>query len=111
MPDMAKIPQWITALQKEGNLKPSDLLLAFLDARVSPLQRRSHKMCFLGSARDPTLHSSRALTVVELAQKANRIAEVKLPASWAWGLRPYDRSNPVAEVCLSGLDSPPLSRW
>jgi hypothetical protein len=29
--------QQITALQKEGNLKPSDLLLAFLDAHVSPL--------------------------------------------------------------------------
>jgi hypothetical protein len=30
-----------------------------------------------------------------------------------WGPRPYDHSNPVAEVCLSGLDSvsPPLSRW
>jgi hypothetical protein len=89
----------------EGNLKLSNLLLAFLDARVSPLQRRSHKMCFLGSARDPTRHSSRALMAVEVAQKANRITEVKLPASWAWGLRPYDRSNPVAEVRLSGLDS------
>jgi hypothetical protein len=51
--------------------------------------------------------------MVEVAQKANRIAEVKLPASWAWGLRPYDRSNLVAEVCLLGLDSvsPPLSHW
>jgi hypothetical protein len=66
-PDMVKILQRITALQKEGNLKPSDLLLAFLDARVSPLQRCSHKMCFLGSARDPTHHSSRVLTVVEVA--------------------------------------------
>jgi hypothetical protein len=95
--------QGITALQKDGNLKPSDLLLAFLDARVSPLQRRLHKMCFLGSARDPTRHSSRALAVVEVAQKANRIAEVKLPATWAWGLRPHDRDNLIAEVCLIGL--------
>jgi hypothetical protein len=36
-PDMVKILQQITALQKEGNLKPSDLVLTFLDARVSPL--------------------------------------------------------------------------
>jgi hypothetical protein len=36
-PDMVKILQRITALQKDGNLKPSDLLLAFLDAHVSPL--------------------------------------------------------------------------
>jgi hypothetical protein len=100
-PDMAKVLQQIVALQAEGGLKPSDLLLAFLDARVSPLQRRSHKMCFLGSDRDPTRHSSKALTAVAVAQKANRIAEVKLPASWAWGLRPYDRNNPVAEVCSS----------
>jgi hypothetical protein len=102
---MAKMLQRITALQKEGHLKPSDLLLAFLDARVSPLQRRSHKMCFLGSARDPTRHSSRTLAAVEVAQKANRIAEVKLPTTWAWGLRPHDRNNPIAEVRLSGLGS------
>jgi hypothetical protein len=64
---MVKILQRIVALQTDGNLKPSDLLLAFLDARVSPLQRRSHKMCFLGSDRDPTRHSSRVLTAVEVA--------------------------------------------
>jgi hypothetical protein len=104
-PDMDKILQRIITLQVDGGLKPSDLLLAFLDARVSPLQRRSHKMCFLGSDRDPTRHSSRALTAVEVAQKANRITEVKLLASWAWGLKPYDRNNPVAEVCSPGLDS------
>jgi hypothetical protein len=35
-----------------------------------------------------------------VAQKANKIAEAKLPATWAWGLKPYDRNNQVAEVCL-----------
>jgi hypothetical protein len=103
--DMDKILQRIAALQVDSGLKPSNLLLTFLDARVSPLQRRSHKMCFLGSDRDPTRHSSRALMAVEVAQKANRITEVKLPASWAWGLKPYDRNNPIAEVCSPGLDS------
>jgi hypothetical protein len=92
-PDMAKIVQRIIALQAEGGLKASDHLLAFHDARVSPLQCRPHKMCFLGSNRDPSHHSSRALTAVAVAQKANRIAEVKLPATWAWGLKPYDRNN------------------
>jgi hypothetical protein len=112
-PDVAKILQLVTALQKDGSLKPSDLLLAFLDARVSPLQRRSHKMCFLGSARDPTRHSSKALTAIEAAQKANRIADVKLLASWTWGLKPYNRSNPIAEVRLPGSASvsPSLRRF
>jgi hypothetical protein len=104
-PDMVKILQWIVALQAEGGLKPYDLLLAFLDARVSPLQHRSHKMCFLGSNKDPTRHSSKTLTVVVVAQKANKIAEVKLPATWEWGLRPYDRNNQVAEVCSSDSTS------
>jgi hypothetical protein len=110
-PDVVKILQRITALQMEGGLKPSDLFLAFLDARVSPLQRRSHKMCFLGSTRDPTRHSSGVLTAMEVAQKANRITDVKLPASWAWGLRPYDRGNLIAEVRLSGLESVSPSLW
>jgi hypothetical protein len=109
LPDMTKMLERITALQKDCNMKPSNLLLAFLDACVSPLQRCSHKMCFLGSARDPTRHFSRVLVAVEVAQKANRIAEVKLPATWAWGLRPHDRCNPIAEVRLSGLGSVSLS--
>jgi hypothetical protein len=103
--DMAKILQRIVTLQTEGGLKLPDLLLAFLDARVSPLQRRPHKMCFLGSGRDPSHHSSKALMVVTVAQKANRIAEVKLPVPWAWGFRPYNRNNPVAEVCSLDLAS------
>jgi hypothetical protein len=64
---MVKVLQRIIALQAEGDLKPPDLLLTFLDAHVLPLQRRSHKMYFLGSNRDPTYHSSKALTAVAVA--------------------------------------------
>jgi hypothetical protein len=59
--DMEKILQRISTMQTEGGLEPADLLLSFVVARVSPLQRRSHKMCYLGSAKDPTRHSSRVL--------------------------------------------------
>jgi hypothetical protein len=97
---MEKVLQWISTLQTEGGLEPSDLLLAFLVAHVSPLQRRSHKMCFLGSAKDPTRHSSKALSALEVAQKANRIADVRLQSSWTWGLEPHDGDNPIAEVSL-----------
>jgi hypothetical protein len=105
LPDMEKILQQVTTLQMEGGLEPTDLLLAFLVARVSPLQRRSHKMCFLGSARDPTRHSSKALLALEVARKVNRIADVKLQASWTWGLEPHNRDNPLAEVSSSDLAS------
>jgi hypothetical protein len=102
-PDMAKIFRRIVTLQAEGSLKPSDLLLAFLDARVSPLQHRSHKMCFLGSNRDPTRHSSKVLSPAVVAQKANKIGEVKLLADLAWGLKPYNRNIQIAEVCFLDL--------
>jgi hypothetical protein len=104
-PDMEKILQRVATLQTEGGLESTDLLLAFLVARVSPLQRRPHKMCFLGSARDPTRHSSKALYALEVARKANRFADVKLQTSWTWGLEPHDRDNPIAEVISSVLVS------
>jgi hypothetical protein len=101
-PNMEKILQRISTMQTEGGLELADLLLAFVVARVSPLQRRSHNMCFLGSARDPTRHSSKALSALEVARKVNRIADIKLQDSWTWGLEPHDRDNPIAEV--SSLD-------
>jgi hypothetical protein len=41
----------------------------------------------------------------------NRIADVKLQASWMWGLEPHDRVNPIAEVSLPDLASvaPPFA--
>jgi hypothetical protein len=101
--DMEQILQRISAMQKDGGLKPHDLLLAFLVARVLALQCRSHKMCFLGSARDPTRHSSKELLAIKVVRKVNRIANVKLWALWKWGLKPHDRYNPIAEVRLPGL--------
>jgi hypothetical protein len=98
--DMVNILWNIVALQAEGRLKLPDLLLTFIAARVSPLQRRSHKMCLLGSNRGPTRNSSKALTVAVVVQKVNKISEVKLLAEWTWGLKPYDRSNQIAEVCF-----------
>jgi hypothetical protein len=49
-PDMVNILKRIIALQGEGGLKAPDLLLAFIDARMSPLQRcRTRCACW-----DPT---------------------------------------------------------
>jgi hypothetical protein len=105
-PNMEEILQRITTLQTEGGLEPTDLLLPFLVTHVSPLQCSSHKMFFLGCARDPTRHSSKALSALEVARKENRIADVKLQASWTWGLEPHDWDNPIAEV--SSLDLAPV---
>jgi hypothetical protein len=95
---MANIVKRVVDLQGEGGLKASNLLLAFIGARVLPLQRWSHKMCFLGSNRDPTQNSSKVLSAEEVVRKANKITEVKLTPEWKWGLRPHDRNNQIAAV-------------
>jgi hypothetical protein len=50
--------------------------------------------------------------VAVVAQKVNKITEVKLLTEWAWGLKPYDRNNQIAEVCFpgSGFTFPTLGR-
>jgi hypothetical protein len=41
-----------------------------------------------------------------VAQKANKIAEVKLLAEWKWGLKPHDRDNQIVEVNSPDLALP-----
>jgi hypothetical protein len=43
----------------------------------------------------PLKNSSKVLSAGEVAQKANKIAEVKLLPEWKWGLKPYDRGNQI----------------
>jgi hypothetical protein len=80
-----------------------DLLTAFVSARVVPLQRRAHKMCFLGSNRDPSRTTSVELTSEQVVRRVNKIANTKMPAKWEWGLKPYDHSNQMAAVCPPAL--------
>jgi hypothetical protein len=95
---MSNILQRVVNLQGEGGLKAPDLLLAFINACVSPLQRQSHKMCFLGSNKDPTRDSSKEQSTEEVARRANKITEVKLLPEWKWGLKPHDRNSQIGEV-------------
>jgi hypothetical protein len=90
---MSNILKRVVDVQGEGGLKAPDLLPSFIDACVSPLQCRSHKMCFLGSNRYPTQNSSKELSTKEVAWKANKIAKVKLLPEWKWGLKPHDRNT------------------
>jgi hypothetical protein len=95
---MSNILQRVVNLHGKGGLKAPDLLLAFINACVSPLQRQSHKMCFLGSNNDPTRDSSKEQSTEEVARRANKIAEVKLLPEWKRGLKPHDRNNQIGEV-------------
>jgi hypothetical protein len=74
--DMDLILKRVVDLQGDGGTKAPDLLLAFISARVSPLQHRSHKICFLGSNKDPTRNSSKELSAEQVSWRANKIVDV-----------------------------------
>jgi hypothetical protein len=60
--EMSAIVKRMVDLQEDGRMTVQDLLTTFISAGVAPLQRWSHKMCFMGSNRDPTRTSSMELS-------------------------------------------------
>jgi hypothetical protein len=49
-----------------AGLTPEDIIACFISRRVSPLQRRSHKICQMSGAMDPTRHSTHELSPVDI---------------------------------------------
>jgi hypothetical protein len=45
-----------------AGLTPKDIIACFISRRVSPLQRRSHKICQMSAAMEPTRHSTHELS-------------------------------------------------
>jgi hypothetical protein len=39
---------------RDAGLMPEDIIACFISRQVSPLQRRSHKICQMSGAMDPT---------------------------------------------------------
>jgi hypothetical protein len=47
---------------RDAGLTPQDILACFISRRVSPLQRRSHKICQMSGPMDPTRHFTHELS-------------------------------------------------
>ena len=83
-------------------LKPSDLLAAFVQRRVSPLQARPHLICDMSGRRDPCRMSTKELPTVEVVRHVKYCSGSQLSETdWSFGKRPYSRANPP----------PPVSIW
>jgi hypothetical protein len=50
----------------DAGLTPQDIIACFISRRVSPLQRRSHKICQMSGAMDPTRHSTYELSPADI---------------------------------------------
>jgi hypothetical protein len=86
---------------RDVGLPPQDLVACFISRRVSPLQRRSHKICQMSGPMDPTRHSTHELTPADILWRIKDICKCS-QATFAWGLEPYSRNRPAPTVNPSG---------
>jgi hypothetical protein len=82
---------------RDAGLTPQDLVACFISRRVSPLQRRSHKICQMSGAMDPTRHSTHELTPDDILRRIKDVCKSS-QATFAWGLEPYSRDRPAPTV-------------
>ena len=77
----------------------SDLLVAFVERRVLPLQSRPHPIFRMGGQRDPCRLCTKGMLPAEVAWIVNEISDLKVSeAEWRYGKRPYSRHNPPPAV-------------
>ena len=89
-------------IQSEG-LTGADLVAAFVERRVLPLQSRPHMMCQMSGRFDPSQLSTRELPHAEVSYIVNYISNCKLTEDWQYGKSPYSRANPPPTVSFSSL--------
>ena len=91
--------QQIKELQEQLMFRGPDMVGAFVSRRVSPLQRRAHKICHMGGRMDGTRTSTHELSDDEIFLRVKAVA--KLPSkmeTWSWGMEPYSRASPAPIV-------------
>ena len=80
---------------KDKGLTSDDILRCFISRRISPLQLRTHKICYTSGRLDPNRTSVHILDKYEIYKRVKAIAATKMVDShWRWGLKPHTRLKP-----------------
>jgi hypothetical protein len=88
----------VAQLEQEG-LLPTDLVAAWLHARVLPLQRRVHRMCDMSGPRDPTRLCTWRVRLEDLCSRVKAITSSALPDPFRFGLECLHRQQRPSVVC------------
>ena len=84
----------------------SDLLFAFVERRVLPLQGRPHLIRWMSGHRDPSRMCTKDMLTAEVARMVNEITDLKVSEkSWRFGKRPYSLDNSSSAVSLLAFPS------
>ena len=84
----------LRVLIQSERLTGPDLIVAFVERRVLPLQGRPHLICQMSGRFDPSRLSTREMPHDEVSYMVNYIANCKLTEEWQYGKEPYSRANP-----------------
>ena len=90
-------------LADEEGLKASDLLVAFVERRVLPLQGWPHLIYRMSGHRDPSRMCTKDMPHEEVAYMVNYLSDSRLPGDWRFGKEPYSRANPPPVVSSATL--------
>ena len=106
--ELELIHQALLDMLAEG-LTSDDLLQTWTERRVSPWQKRTHKMCYMSGAMDPHRMSTFELSKESVYRRVKAIARTNMKgADWTWGKEPYTRENPPPSVRTIMISPPKL---
>ena len=89
----------LRVLQESEGLVASDLLVAFVERRVLPLQSHPHPIFRMGGHHDPCRLCTKGMPPAEVSRMVNEISDLKMSETEGWyGKRPYSRHNPPPAV-------------
>ena len=107
-PDAAAAIGRLWVLQESEGLMASDLLIAFVERRVLPLQSLPHPFFRTGGHRDPCWLCTKGMPPAEVARMVNEISNLKVSeGAWRFGKRRYFRDNtpPAVSPSISSFSS------
>ena len=87
----------VAKLFEEGP-EPYDLVAAWLDVRMLPLQRIVHRICDMSGGRDPTRICTKKMSLEELVARVKALTSSKLPKPFNFGMTCLRRGVKPPEV-------------
>ena len=102
--DAAAAIDRLRVIQESEGLVASDLLIAFIERRVHPLQGRPHLICRMSGHPDLSRMCTKEMPTAEVAWMVNKNSDLKVSeAEWRYEKRPYSRHNPPPAVSFFAL--------
>ena len=94
----------------EHKLCTDDLLRVFVVHRVSPLQRREHRIFHMSGVLDPTWISKHDLDRASVKKRVKAMAFTEMADKWQWGVELFHQEEPPQQVSSQFPESLDTSR-